>query len=77
MRLMLMNLKLPMPRFMKVLCSPGLMYTILPLNWGCSNISQCPSITLQDMQLDMRKRSMMSSQSSISSDIWPPKFSLS
>ncbi|KAF3843544.1 hypothetical protein F7725_002393 [Dissostichus mawsoni] len=40
MRLMLMNLWPLMPMSMKFLYSPGLMYIILPLNWGCSYISQ-------------------------------------
>ncbi|KAF3843577.1 hypothetical protein F7725_002426 [Dissostichus mawsoni] len=29
-----------MPMSLKFLYSPGLMYIILPLNWGCSYISQ-------------------------------------
>ncbi|KAF3843561.1 hypothetical protein F7725_002410 [Dissostichus mawsoni] len=39
-RLMLMNLWPLMPMSLKFLYSPGLMYIILPLNWGCSYISQ-------------------------------------
>ncbi|TNN30644.1 hypothetical protein EYF80_059206 [Liparis tanakae] len=54
MRLMLMNLMPLMPMSLKLLYSPGLMYTILPLYWGCSYISQWPSITLQDWQSFMR-----------------------
>ncbi|KAG7260515.1 hypothetical protein CRUP_011780 [Coryphaenoides rupestris] len=53
-RLMLMNLWPLMPMSLKLLYSPGLMYIILPLYWGCSYISQWPSITLQDWQSDMR-----------------------
>ncbi|TNN37221.1 Gamma-crystallin M1 [Liparis tanakae] len=49
-RLMLMNLMPLMPMSLKLLYSPGLMYIILPLYWGCSYISQWPSITLQDWQ---------------------------
>ncbi|TNN55279.1 hypothetical protein EYF80_034545 [Liparis tanakae] len=54
MRLMLMHLMPLMPMSLKLLYSPGLMYTILPLYWGCSYISQWPSITLQDWQSFMR-----------------------
>ncbi|TNN60278.1 hypothetical protein EYF80_029531 [Liparis tanakae] len=54
MRLMLMNLMPLMPMSLKLLYSPGLMYIILPLNWGCSYISQWPSITWQDWQSFMR-----------------------
>ncbi|TNN37220.1 hypothetical protein EYF80_052607 [Liparis tanakae] len=50
MRLMLMNFMPLMPMSLKLLYSPGLMYIILPLYWGCSYISQWPSITLQDWQ---------------------------
>ncbi|TNN55280.1 hypothetical protein EYF80_034546 [Liparis tanakae] len=49
-RLMLMNFMPLMPMSLKLLYSPGLMYIILPLYWGCSYISQWPSITLQDWQ---------------------------
>lgn len=74
---MLMNLMLLRPISLKLRYSPGLKYIILPRNWGCSNNSQWPSITWQDMQSFVWKRSMMLSQSSCSSWDWPLKFSLS
>lgn len=67
----------PTPTSPKLLYSPGLRYIILPSKLGRSYISQWPCVTLQDWQPDMRKRSWIDSQSSISSYFCPTKFSFS